>query len=109
MSGNYEIEIETGPDIINDRTCKRLLSAMQYGVVITHGDGHRWIYCVDTDENEGTNIDEALRKAGKPVMRSKCYGSVIDALNRVDGALKVLGWPSLMEAYEADASYNAWG
>jgi len=84
---------------------------MQYGIVITHGNGHRWVYCVETDENDenGGTIDEALRKIGKQTMRSKCYGSVIDALNRVDGALKVLGWPSLLKAYESHASYDAWG
>lgn len=107
MSGNYETELDANSLIISDVVCKRLLSAMQYGIIITHGDGHRWIYSADTDENE--SLDSALHDIGLPSIRSKCYGSVVDALNRVDGALKVLGRPSLLEAYENQSSYNAWG
>ena len=107
-TGEYETELETQPEIITDQTCKRLLSAMQWGIVITHGDGHRWIYSFVTDEN-GTSINNALREKKLPPIRGKCYGSVIDALNRVDGALKILGWPSLLQTYEDHASYQAWG
>lgn len=109
MSGEYETELDSDVIIVSDDTCKRLLSAMQYGIVITHGDGHRWIYCIDTDENGDNNLDTALSAINKPIIRSKCYGTIIDALNRVDGALKVLGWPSLLEAYENDSNYDAWG
>ena len=103
MSGNYETEIQKADNYINDRTCKRLLSAMQLGVIITHGNGHRWLYSYPHDENEAS-LNEQLVNAGHPMMRSKCYGTVADALDRVDGALKVLGQPSLLESFEADAS-----
>lgn len=108
MSGNYERLVQTGENLVNDRTCKRLLSAMQYGVIITHGDGHRWIYSYATDESD-LSLNDRLHDAGHPAMRNKCYGSVVDALDRVDGVLKILKLPSLMETYEAGASYDAWG
>lgn len=107
--GNYENCLESkDTNYINGETCKRLLSAMQYGVLITHGDGHRWIYTFETDEFE-ESLNYSLRKLGKPVIRSKCYGNINDALDRIDGALKVLGYPSLLERFENDSSYEAWG
>lgn len=108
MSGEYENLLNTSENITSKTTCERLLSASYYGIIITHGDGHRWIYSFDTDEFD-ESLDEMLQKKGLPPIRSKCYGSVIDALDRVDGALKALGLPSLLETYESHASYNAWG
>lgn len=106
MSGDYEHELKK--DIATEKTCKRLLGAMQLGIVITHGNGHRWVYSFETDEVEGS-LNELLCAKGKEALRHKCYGTVLDALDRVDGALKVLGKASLLGQYEADATYDAWG
>ncbi len=105
--GNYENELKQ--DIITDTTCKRLLGAMQFGIIITHGNGHRWIYSMNVDECDQGSLNYQLRAKGKPVIREKCYGTVIDALDRVDGALKVLGRASLLEQFESDVTWDAWG
>ncbi len=98
-NGEYENEIRASKDVLSIETCKRILSAMHYGCLISYANGHRWIYCFDIDEND-KSLNEELADVGMPPIREKCYGSVLDALDRIDGALKVLGYSSLLKTYD---------
>ena len=106
LGGEYELSDQIDKataQIFNEKTAKRLLMAMQFGIVISHADGHRWIYSYPGDALDGYRLNKLLRDKGLPEIRHKCYGTVIDALDRVDGALKALGHPTLEEHYFPEA------
>ncbi len=90
---------------------KRLLSCMQYGILIQCKDGHRWIFADGIDypnggwDNYGLSdgplpLNRSLREADLETVRSKCYGSIRAALDTIDEGLHRLGRPSLLEKFE---------
>ena len=86
---------------------KRLLAANQNGLYVKQADGHRWIVsgcppweaCDDSCELMECPVLSALRDKGVSI-NSKVYGSVVEALDIIDLALKKVGYASLMETYE---------
>lgn len=80
-----------------DTTTKRLVALSAHGIYITHGDGHRWIECQETDR--GYSYDEELRKNGI-LVNNKIYGGVIEAIDVVDKTMKEMYGYSLLEWYD---------
>ena len=100
------VSSETTPE-----DAKRLLSCMQYGILIQYKDGHRWIFADGIEHPNGgwdnyglsdglVPFNRSLREAGLDAVRSKCYGSIRDALDAIDEGLHRLGRPSLLEKFE---------
>ena len=81
---------------------KRLIAAMQMGILIYNQDGHRWIECVgepylpyDRDVNAFIAI---LEEAGICI-NNKIYGSHREALFVIDEALQKAGSSTLLERF----------
>ncbi len=76
---------------------KRLLTLNQIGGYITSRDGHRWIdWIADDDYVFPMAVQLEI------ITRSKVYGGIVDALDRVDESLSKLGERSLTERYDED-------
>ena len=99
--GEYEKTLHKTTVPICD-TAKRLLSCMRHGVTIHSEDGHRWLVDSPTMAYEERCLNRKLQDVRLPIMREKCYGTLFDALDRVDGALKALNYPSLLEYYNEE-------
>jgi hypothetical protein len=81
-----------------DTFTKQLLSCSQLGIEISVADGHRWITA--NESIHGFNLEEAyFEKTGK-YFNNKVYGSIYDALKRVDEILNESGRPTLLEYFE---------
>jgi len=104
MTGEYENMLDKVSQLCD--TAKRLIAAGHFGVSIHSADGHRWI---EINAELEVNLADMLCQAKLTPIRSKVYGSVLDALDRVDGALKALGQPSLLETFESYDEWDAWG
>lgn len=77
----------------------RLLALMQYGINITHSDGHRWIefdYTCCTDDAD--RLHKKLDETGLTI-NTKVYGSYDEALDRIDNLLVALELPKLEDVY----------
>ena len=77
----------------------RLLALMQYGINITHSDGHRWIeidYTCCTDDAD--RLQKKLKETGL-IVYAKVYGSYEEALDRVDNLLVAVGLEKLADLY----------
>lgn len=107
-----------------DDDAKRLLMAMQWGILIQNADGHRWIEADEikypkSQPEEGWDhhgldccpgpLNKLLREKDLEEVASKCYGDFRDALNGIDSGLADLGEPSLLEQYEKRGGDAAWG
>jgi len=103
-TGEYEKVLDKTAELCD--TAKRLIAAGYFGISIHSADGHRWI---EINEEVETNLQEMLSQAQLTPIRSKVYGSILDALDRVDGALKTLGQLSLLETFESYDEWDAWG
>lgn len=106
QDGDYERDLKASLPPIDDLS-KRLLTAMHLGIAIYHGDGHRWITQFAAGDIEEGWLDARLVEKKLPAIRSKVYGSVLEALDRIDGALQALGEPSLLEQFNGYP--EAWG
>jgi len=79
-------------------TIKRLIALGALNAWVAHEDGHRWI---NTDEDEyrsRTRLSYLIGGAEK--IRSKVYGGVLEALDRVDLALEKNGERTLSQLYD---------
>lgn len=76
---------------------KRLISAMNAGFQIHHEDGHRWI--MFEPYSEWSTIVEGKLEEHKIAFRNKVYGSYDDALDRIDGWMKLFGLDKLEDMY----------
>jgi hypothetical protein len=85
-----------------DLRSKSLLSCMANGIIITYGDGHRWISFVSVNDNDP--LDVTLRNA-KIHVKYKIYGDIDDAFDYIDSLFDSLGRKSLIEQYD---EYNDW-
>lgn len=74
---------------------RRLVSAMQMGILIQDRDGHRWIEL----HNDGDNPFEGILKKAKVCVNNKIYGSYGEALFVIDDALRESGSPTLLGRY----------
>ena len=99
--GNYENNLKASSPPI-DGLSQRLLSAMMMGITITYADGHRWIDANGRDEDERPSLNQKLAQRKLPEINSKCYGSILMALDRIDGALMDLKEPSLQERFDSE-------
>jgi hypothetical protein len=113
------LDREWGGEALTDDT-KRLLMAMQWGILIQNANGHRWIEADQIDLGDGKwdtrgldccpgPLDRLLREKGFEPVRSKCYGDFRAALATIDAALAELGEPSLLMQYEKRGGDSAWG
>lgn len=75
---------------------KRLVALSDYGIVIHHNSGHRWLECVDID---GYNFSDELRKHGIYV-NNKIYGGVLECLDVIDRALVLMKQDLLLQHFE---------
>lgn len=82
---------------IEDVLTRRLLGLGQLGCLLQGRGGHIWIECVDTDYN----LNEILNQKGI-LLNNKIYGGVLEALDTIDEALKIMGLRSLEEHYHED-------
>ncbi len=80
---------------------KRLIVAMDLGITIQHMDGHRYIVCADGERN----FAETATNAGFPFY-GKVYGSLVDALDRIDFVRKKMGLKSLVEEFDKARGYT---
>lgn len=87
MQGTDPIEI----------TLKRLVALGSLGGVISHANGHRYLYFYPVDE-ASCLYQQCLRKMIPPP-RHKVYGSIVDALDSVDECLSKLGSESLLTTF----------
>lgn len=104
--GECENSVKPSAPQIDDLS-KRLLSAMQLGIGVYSADGHRWITQYSAGEIEEHWLDTHLVDKNLSPVRSKVYGSVFEALDRIDGALKAIGEPTLLEQFNRYP--EAWG
>ena len=81
---------------------RRLLSAMQCGILIHAADGHRWIIATDFTSHDQPCLNDQLRDAGMEPIRVKCYGTIDVALDMIDEALKTLGKPTLLQYFKEE-------
>ncbi len=86
-----------------NKTTKRLLMAMQNGVIVAFADGHRWIQFRDVLDN--MSLGSKLRNK-KIVADIKVYGNLIDALNYIDYLLDLIGEETLEKQFD---KYNDFG
>lgn len=77
----------------------RLLSCSNLGISFKTKDGHVWIDADGDGTYETDPINTQLENKGFAPINSKIYGGLAQALDRVDGAMKVLGKPALIDQY----------
>lgn len=81
---------------------RRLLSAMQLGILIHAADGHRWIVTTAYTAHDQPDLNQQLLDAGFETIRTKCYGAIDAALDTIDEALKKLGKPDLLTYFNEE-------
>jgi hypothetical protein len=79
---------------------KRLLALGQYGCYLCGEDGHIWIRpsYYDIDQADHSNLHHILKRAGVG-LNNKIYGGVLEALDTIDEALRLSGYPSLLVGF----------
>lgn len=91
-----------------DRRSKRLIAAMNMGVRVETQDGHRWI--IIGEHHEGSCLLHAVMSKGLTFDDiTKVYGSVDDALDRVDRLLERAEMSSLEKMFDEHEEWDAWG
>ena len=92
------------------KTEKRLLSASRMGIIFDYADGHRYIQFVNEDDvmEDSRSMLEFVKTQNVDGGRDwhKVYGTIIDALDKVDELLKEGGITSTLE--EMYDYYNDW-
>jgi hypothetical protein len=85
----------TGLIVDWESLAKRLMVLMANNVIITTDSGHRWI---ESAQSHHVSMLDMLEARNHHV-RSKVYGGVLEALDRIDSALKEAGDGTLLEQY----------
>ena len=83
-----------------EELAKRMMGLSAIGGTIEHFSGHRYIHFSESCGGY-FNMYDICKKHGVEPPRSKCYGGIIVALDRVDEVLKKVGHSSLLETFEA--------
>ena len=78
-----------------DNLLERLLIMNQHGLYLRTADGHIWIW--QDPECEGQFVFD------KVMLNSKIYGGILQAVDTVDRAIQICGYPSLID------QWNEWG